>query len=190
MDSVIRISQLNDFLFCPYSIYLHNIYEDLEDHQYHDVPQVKGSFAHETIDNGSYSTKASEITGLDIYSEKYALVGRIDQYFMGAENGTNKLIERKRKIGHIYDGHKLQIYAQYYCMIEMGYKVDQMNFYSMVDNKSLHIEIPDMAGKQWFEGQLRKVRCYDPSIPLVDINQNKCRHCIYSNLCDQTKIFD
>lgn len=41
MDNAIRISHLNDFLFCPYSIYLHNIYDAIDDHQYHDVPQMK-----------------------------------------------------------------------------------------------------------------------------------------------------
>ena len=32
MDNAIRISHLNDFLFCPYSIYLHNIYDAIDDH--------------------------------------------------------------------------------------------------------------------------------------------------------------
>lgn len=151
---------------------------------------MKGRMAHTNIDNGSYSTKAREITGLDVYSEEYSLVGRIDQYFMSDAGGVNKLVERKRKIGRIYDGHKLQIYAQYFCMIEMGYKIDQMKFYSMIDNKSFYLEIPAVTDRKWFEYHLEKIRCYDPSIPLVDINHNKCRHCIYSNLCDQTRIFD
>ena len=50
MDNAIRISHLNDFLFCPYSIYLHNIYDAIDDHQYHDVPQIKGRMAHINID--------------------------------------------------------------------------------------------------------------------------------------------
>ena len=30
MDDYISISMLNDFIFCPYSIYLHNMYMDTD----------------------------------------------------------------------------------------------------------------------------------------------------------------
>ena len=30
MNDLIAISTLNDFIFCPYSIYLHNVYMDYE----------------------------------------------------------------------------------------------------------------------------------------------------------------
>lgn len=30
MDNLIAISTLNDFIFCPYSIYLHNVYMDMD----------------------------------------------------------------------------------------------------------------------------------------------------------------
>ena len=31
MDDYIAISTLNDFIFCPYSIYLHNVYMDADE---------------------------------------------------------------------------------------------------------------------------------------------------------------
>ena len=51
MDDYIQISTLNDFIFCPYSIYLHNIYMDADESLYHATPQTKGRIAHEKVDN-------------------------------------------------------------------------------------------------------------------------------------------
>jgi len=42
MDDYIAISTLNDFIFCPYSIYLHNVYMETEEGVYHAVPQTRG----------------------------------------------------------------------------------------------------------------------------------------------------
>lgn len=183
--NVLNISQLNDFIFCPYSIYLHNVYQNLDESQYHDTPQIAGKQAHETVDSGSYSTKKNVLTGLFVYSEKYGLIGRIDQYF--AE--TKKLIERKKHIKTIYDGYKLQLYAQYFCLIEMGIEVHHLGFYSKDDNKSYPIPLPDYQIKVWFEHSLDSIRHYNPSIALQNINPNKCQYCIYRSLCDQTPLF-
>jgi len=35
MSELIAISTLNDFIFCPYSIYLHNVYMDADEDIYH-----------------------------------------------------------------------------------------------------------------------------------------------------------
>lgn len=35
MDNYISISTLNDFIFCPYSIYLHNVYMEADEGLYH-----------------------------------------------------------------------------------------------------------------------------------------------------------
>ena len=85
----LNISQLNDFIFCPYSIYLHNVYQALDDDTYHDTPQVKGKIAHEGVDNGTYSTKKSVITAMAVYSDKYGLTGKIDQYLLIVKNSSN-----------------------------------------------------------------------------------------------------
>lgn len=42
MDDYISISMLNDFVFCPYSIYLHNVYMDTDEGLYHAKPQTIG----------------------------------------------------------------------------------------------------------------------------------------------------
>ena len=42
MDDYIAISTLNDFIFCPYSIYLHNVYMEMDEGVYHAVPQTRG----------------------------------------------------------------------------------------------------------------------------------------------------
>lgn len=182
----LKITQLNDFIFCPYSIYLHNVYEALNDKQFHEVPQIKGRQAHETVDNGSYSTKAHIITGMMIHSEKYGLIGRIDQYFAN----QHKLVERKRTIKTIYDGYKLQLYAQYFCLQEMGYAVDTLQFHSITDNKNYPLPIPNAEITAWFEEHLAKLRAYNPADALSHINLNKCRYCVYNDLCDQTDYID
>lgn len=41
MQDYIPISTLNDFIFCPYSIYLHNIYMDMDDSMYHALPKQR-----------------------------------------------------------------------------------------------------------------------------------------------------
>lgn len=50
MEDYIQIATLNDFIFCPYSIYLHNIYADSENSTYQATPQTRGSLAHQTVD--------------------------------------------------------------------------------------------------------------------------------------------
>lgn len=182
--NVLNISQLNDFIFCPYSIYLHNVYQNLDEEHYHDTPQVAGKQAHETVDKGSYSTKKNVLTGIFVYSEYYGLIGRIDQYFIESK----KLVERKKKIKTIYDGYKLQLYAQYFCLIEMGFEVEYLGFYSMDDNKNHPIDIPNDEMTLWFENHLANIRHYNPSIALNNINSNKCQYCIYMPLCDQTPL--
>ena len=55
---------------------------------------------------------------------------------------TKTLIERKKKITTIYDGYVFQLYAQYYCLIEMGYLVEKIQFYSFDSNKTYPIKLP------------------------------------------------
>lgn len=181
--NTLNISQLNDFIFCPYSIYLHNVYQALDDDNYHDTPQIKGRYAHESVDNHTYSTKKSVMTGMMVYSERYGLLGKIDQYFAD----EYKLIERKRTIKTIYDGYKLQLYAQYFCLIEMGFEVKYLAFYSLTDNKRYPITVPNDEITTWFENHLNKIRQYQPTDTII-INENKCRYCIYQPLCDKTTL--
>lgn len=110
MDDIIKISNINDFIFCPASIYFHNLYGNEEKLMFQSKYQLDGTKAHETVDKGKYSTSAGIITSLDVYSEKYRIVGKIDIY-----DGNKKLlIERKKHVSQIFDGYIFQLYAQYF----------------------------------------------------------------------------
>ena len=45
-EDYISISTLNDFIFCPYSIYLHNVYENTDESIFHVTPQTQGRIAY------------------------------------------------------------------------------------------------------------------------------------------------
>jgi CRISPR-associated protein Cas4 len=61
-DDYIIISNLNDFIFCPASIYFHNLYGSMDTMMYQNSSQINGSHAHKTIDQGTYSSSKSVIT--------------------------------------------------------------------------------------------------------------------------------
>lgn len=179
MEPYIQISKINDFIFCPKSIYFHGLYENFSEKTYHQSPQVKGKIKHESIDQGKYSTAKKYLQGLEIYSEKYNLAGKIDIY--DAENKT--LTERKNKINKIYDGYRYQLYAQYFCLKEMGYEVNNLFFYSMSDNKKYEIDLPTPSETAEFEAILDKIRNFDMLKNNFSPNPVKCAQCIYKELC-------
>lgn len=182
MDNYIPISTLNDFIFCPYSIYLHNVYMESDEGLYHATPQTRGKIAHETIDKKKASNRADDLQALPVISEKYGLVGKIDIY----KGKEQKLIERKYNLKQIFQGQIYQLWAQYLCLVEMGYAIQALAFYEISTNKMIPVELPTEEGLREFELFLSKYRSYDPTVTLVT-NNNKCKHCIYCNLCDKTE---
>ena len=183
MDDIIIISNLNDFIFCPASIYFHKLYGSQDNLTYQSSYQINGSKAHESVDNSSYSTKKSIITALDVYSDKYKLSGKIDIYDMEKQ----LLIERKKHISKIYDGYVFQLYAQYFAMLEMGYIINSLEIRSLDDNKKYKIALPnqDDAMFKKFENLISEIRTFD----LENYNQDnieKCKHCIYEDACDRS----
>ena len=76
MDDIIKISNINDFIFCPASIYFHNLYGNENKLMFQSKYQLNGTKAHETVDENKYSTKAEIITALDVYS------GSLTLYFL------------------------------------------------------------------------------------------------------------
>ena len=80
MEGYITISTLNDFIFCPMSIYFHNLYES-NDFMYQDVFQIEGKQVHNSIDNKTYSSRNDILKGLEVYSIQYNICGKIDLYF-------------------------------------------------------------------------------------------------------------
>lgn len=94
MEEPILISTINDFIFCPISIYFHNLYGDLKREIFQSDKQLNGTYAHKTIDTGSYSSRKDILQGLDIYSEQYNLIGKIDVF----DVRSGILTERKRQV--------------------------------------------------------------------------------------------
>lgn len=179
MEPYLIISNLNDFVFCPRSIYFHNLYGGYTSKNYHRTAQTKGKHAHQTIDQNKYSTQKKFIAGIEIYSQKYNLSGKIDVY----DSQSKTLIERKRKITTIYDGYRYQLYAQYYCMTEMGYPVEHLFFHSLADNKRYSVAIPEDEEKQEFENLINNMKNFQ-LCDSFQVNEKKCKQCIYVELCD------
>ncbi len=183
MDSLITLSQLNDFIFCPISIYFHNLYADLNNMLYHEKSQIAGTQAHKAIDKQTYSKNRDVLTGISVYSEELGIVGKIDIFYL--QDGI--LVERKKKIKVIYDGYIFQLYGEYYCMKEMGYDVQELRFYSMDDNKIYPVALPsenkDMDKK--FKETIQDMRSFDFYI-YEQLNPDKCKRCIYHELCDRS----
>lgn len=181
MDDYIPISFLNDYIFCPYSIYLHNVYMESDEDIYHAIPQVRGKIAHEATDRKTYSTRKKDIMALQVCSEELGIYGVIDLY----KADQLMLIERKYQLKSIYRGQLYQLWAQYYCMIEMGYKIDKLAFYETSTNKLFPIARPGAQEKAELVDFIHSFKHYTLGQPIT-VNVNKCSHCIYCNLCDKT----
>jgi len=182
MDDYIPISTLNDFIFCPYSIYLHNVYMDTDEGVYHATPQTRGRIAHEATDQKRSSNRAHDIQALPVLSVEYRIMGKIDIY----KGDEKKLIERKYQLKNIYQGQIYQLWAQYLCMKEMGYEVDSLAFYETSTNTMHPIALPSQDDLSMFQRFLDSYRHYDP-LSAMTVNPNKCSHCIYCSLCDKTE---
>ena len=183
MEDLIIISNLNDFIFCPASIYFHKLYGSQDNLLYQSSAQINGTKAHETIDEKTYSTRKSAMMSLDVYSEKYGLCGKIDLY----ESDKKWLIERKKHVRQIYDGYIFQLYAQYYAMTEMGYEIKELCIRSMDDNKNYKIALPekDLDMQQKFEQLIAEMRTFNLET-FYQTNIEKCKNCIYEDACDRS----
>lgn len=183
MNNYILISNLNDFTFCPYSIYLHNVYMDTDEELFHAKPQTRGKMAHESVDKKTSSSLKDEMLSLPISSDEMGIMGKIDVY----RQKEKLLVERKYKIARIYRGQLYQIWAQYFCMLEMGYEIEKLAFYEISTNKMVDVELPTESDKEELLAFIEKYKNYDLNSSF-QINENKCRHCVYCNLCDKTSV--
>lgn len=181
MESYILITYLNDFIFCPRSIYFHNLHQNYNSLLYHNTSQLQGLSAHKSIDNKSYSTQSHILMGIEVYCEKYNLAGKIDCY----DRKKKLLRERKKKIVQVYDGYIFQVYAQCFSLREMGHEVHAIELYSMDDNKTYSIQLPEHNPEKFsqFETLLQQIHTFNLNQPFV-ANENKCKKCIYASLCD------
>ena len=180
-EEYISISTLNDFIFCPYSIYLHNVYMESDEGLYHATPQTQGRIAHETVDEKKSSTSKDVLLALPVFSERYGLMGKIDVFKIKEK----LLVERKYQLKQIYQGQIYQLWAQMFCLQEMGYEVEHLAFYEISTNKTIPVNYPSSEDIRAFEQFLLSFRNYDTIQPFQP-NLNKCHHCIYCSLCDKT----
>lgn len=180
MENAIQISKINDFIFCPASIYFHMLDDDTEKKLYQSNYQLNGSKAHECIDNKTYSGRKDVLQGIDVYSEEYNLTGKIDIY----DISTFTLTERKNRIINIYDGYVFQVYAEYFCLKEMGYDVKFIRLYSMIDNKVFLLKKPEEDAEMFkkFKLTIANMEKFNFKEFSAD-NIKKCEKCIYENLC-------
>ena len=185
MSGEIRISWLNDFIFCPLSIYFRNLYGEMENFSYKESPQLLGSAIHKCIDEQTYSSRSNILQGISCYCEKYNLIGKIDLF----DIKKKELTERKRTISCIYDGYIYQLYAEYYSLLDMGYEVTHLRLYSYSDNKIYKVALPseDQLMNKKFEKTINDLRTLDIDT-YVPKNKDKCIHCIYSNACDRSLV--
>jgi len=180
MEENIKISNLNDFIFCPRSIYFHNLYIQHDESIYKTIYQTKGTNSHKNIDAKKYSSKTDILTSVDIYNEELGIIGKIDIF----DKTKGILTERKNKIKRLYDGYIFQLHAQYFCLIEMGFKVNEIRFHSLSDNKIYKIKLPSENEKNELKELIKKIKHFDIEDPNFTQNRKKCKMCIYKELCD------
>lgn len=185
MEELILISYLNDFIFCPISIYFHKLYGAMDKNIYQTTKQTSGSNAHKAIDEQTYSDKTSILQGINVYCEEFNIEGKIDTFDI--EKGI--LTERKNQILKIYDGYIFQLYAQYYALKEMGYNVKQLRFHSIKDNKNYIIKLPndDIEMDKKFRNLIYSIKTFDIHTYKPE-NIEKCKNCIYEPSCDRSLV--
>ena len=180
MEEPLSITNINDFLFCPRSLYYGNIFRrSLDKDGFQEKPQKIGTSAHKTIDEGTYSTRKEVLTGTFVYCEKYNLIGRIDVY----DGRAKSLMERKYSVTAVYEGFRMQLYAQFFALREIGLEVKRLFLHSVKDNRSYEIPLPEREDEARLEEILEQMRSFDLNAPFQR-NTRKCAGCIYRGLCD------
>lgn len=181
MEEYVQITRIKEYIYCPRSVYFQFVYEKYDEKLYHTYLQQRGKMKHSNIDNQVYSTRKNILQGLMVYSNKYQLLGKIDLY----DKDSQILVERKYQIKRIFDGYKYQLYAQMFCLEEMGYPVRGIELYSMVDNKKYKLLLPNDAETAKFESIIEKIHNYkiEDYVNWQPESSEKCNMCIYRELC-------
>ncbi|MDY5968816.1 MAG: type V CRISPR-associated protein Cas4 [Bacteroidales bacterium] len=181
-EDYILLSTLNDYSFCPYSIYLHNIYMETDEGLYHATPQTQGRLSHKVVDGKKSSTRKEDLMAMPVCCHELGIMGKIDIY----KGREHHLIERKYQMKRIFQGQLYQVWGEYFCMKEMGYEVDRVSFYEISTNKMLTQRLPGV--REWGELKsfIEKYKAFDPS-ETIETSAKKCAHCIYSALCEKTE---
>ena len=94
-EQPLAISQLNDFIFCPVSIFFHPL-ETEENIMVHDSFQLNGTDAHKHSDSATYSTKNKWLKQFDqtdsVYIFNLSNSCRIEKYGYARNEDSDLLI--------------------------------------------------------------------------------------------------
>ena len=91
METFMPITYVNDFIFCPYSVYLHQVFDNNVEDLYSANPQQIGKLAHFDIDYFEKTEKSETLKGIYVISKKLGVYGKIDTYWIN----DKKLVESK-----------------------------------------------------------------------------------------------
>jgi len=180
METYLPISYLNDFIFCPYSIYLHQVFDNSSEEVFSAKPQQRGKSFHQGIDFAQHE-RNEILKGIYVISNRFGVYGKIDTLYLKKQ----KLVESKYEIKTLYRGYFYQIWAQYFALTEMGYKVSELVFFSICNKKSISVNLPGKEEENELRQHIHKIAWYDFEQE-INTNPAKCSHCIYSSLCDKT----
>jgi CRISPR-associated exonuclease Cas4 len=184
METLLPITYLNDFVFCPYSIYLHQVFDNASIDVYSAEPQQKGLAVHKDVDAFVKSKEnAVDIKGMYVVSTKLGLYGKIDTYY----TQDFRLVEKKFQIKTIYKGYYYQLWAQYFAMLEMGYLINSLAFYNIKEQMTIEVNLPTKDNLLELQKHVRTIANYNFEQTFT-VNIEKCKHCIYSSLCDKTTL--
>lgn len=174
------VSYLNDFIFCPYSVYLHQIYDKNNETIYSAKPQKTGKYAHDKEELINVSD-TNIIKNKWIVSLKLGVYGKIDRYCIFDKT----LIEGKYDVKKIYRGYFYQIWCYYFGMTEMGYTIHKLYIESLKDRDLYPIALPGIDEFNELQSHIKKIAWYDFEQDITP-NIEKCIRCIYASLCDKT----
>lgn len=177
------ISYLNDFVFCPYSVYLHQVFDKNSDNLFSAAPQQIGKTAHIEIDEFVKKEVKEVLKGAYVISKRLGVFGKIDTLWIDKKT----LVESKYQIKTIYRGYLYQIWCQYFSLIEMGYEVQKIQLFSMKDNVIFDIDLPRLNEFNELQAHIRKIAWFDFENAETP-SKEKCIRCIYASLCDKTSI--
>lgn len=177
MEHLLAITVLNDFVFCPYSIYLHQIYGDSQEDVYHNIYQSRGKRLHQFLEK---NPNGRSLINSWVSSETLGIYGRIDAY----DEAEEELIEYKSTVAVAYKGYYYQIWAQLICLREQGISVKKLSFFDFKTNTKIPIPLPTPADLLDLKNHIERVRHFDFESNFK-VNPNKCRQCIYNNLCEK-----
>ncbi|MFN4121673.1 MAG: type V CRISPR-associated protein Cas4 [Flavobacteriales bacterium] len=181
MEAYLQITYLNDFVFCPYSIYLHQVFDNSAEEMYSAAPQQRGKSAHASVDAPKAKSSSKMLQGTYVISNQLGVYGKIDTLYVNEK----RLVERKYQIKTIYRGYFYQLWSQYFALLEMGYEVEHISFYSIAERKHYPVPLPGDNEKAELRAHIRKIARFDFESSFT-VNPTKCANCIYASLCDKT----